>query len=30
MFKAGYPEWEAFSTFIDPNFSSSFWERVAR
>ncbi|MBP1150394.1 FAD-binding oxidoreductase [Methylocaldum sp. RMAD-M] len=29
MFRAGYPHWERFSTFIDPRFSSSFWRRVA-
>ena len=23
-----YPEWKAFSAFIDPAFSSSFWRRV--
>jgi FAD/FMN-containing dehydrogenase len=28
MFRAGYPQAEAFSTFIDPKFSSSFWRRV--
>jgi len=27
-FKAYYPKWEAFSKFIDPAFSSSFWRRV--
>jgi FAD/FMN-containing dehydrogenase len=27
-FRAFYPEWEAFSAFIDPRFSSSFWRRV--
>ncbi|CAN5126752.1 FAD-binding oxidoreductase [soil metagenome] len=28
MFQAGYPEWKAFTQFIDPQFSSSFWRRV--
>lgn len=28
MFRAGYPQWEIFSKFVDPNFSSSFWRRV--
>ena len=27
-FRAYYPEWEAFSRFVDPRFSSSFWRRV--
>ena len=27
-FRAYYPEWEAFRTFVDPRFSSSFWRRV--
>jgi hypothetical protein len=27
-FRAYYPEWEAFSAFVDPRFSSSFWRRV--
>lgn len=27
-FRAFYPQWEAFSAFIDPAFSSSFWRRV--
>lgn len=29
MFQATYPEWRAFSAYIDPAFSSSFWRRVA-
>lgn len=29
-FAAGFPSWERFATFIDPNFSSSFWRRVTR
>lgn len=28
MFKAGYPQWQAFSEFVDPRFSSGFWRRV--
>jgi len=28
MFRNGYPSWEAFKGFIDPGFSSSFWNRV--
>lgn len=27
-FKGYYPEWERFSQYVDPNFSSSFWRRV--
>jgi FAD/FMN-containing dehydrogenase len=27
-FRAFYPEWDRFSGFIDPKFSSSFWRRV--
>ena len=27
-FKTFYPEWEEFSKYIDPQFSSSFWRRV--
>ena len=27
-FKTFYPEWRAFSEYIDPQFSSSFWRRV--
>jgi len=27
-FRAFYPQWEGFSSFIDPKFSSSFWRRV--
>lgn len=29
MFRAGFPEWEGFSAWVDPRFSSSFWRRVA-
>ncbi|QXD24292.1 FAD-binding oxidoreductase [Opitutia bacterium ISCC 51] len=28
FFQKAYPQWEAFSKFIDPQFSSSFWRRV--
>jgi FAD/FMN-containing dehydrogenase len=28
MFRQGFPAWEAFSNFVDPHFSSSFWRRV--
>lgn len=28
LFKSGYPQWEAFSKFVDPGFSSRFWQRV--
>lgn len=28
-FKAFYPNWQEFSKYIDPAFSSSFWRRVA-
>lgn len=28
LFRKGYPEWEKFSKFIDPQFSSGFWRRV--
>jgi FAD/FMN-containing dehydrogenase len=28
MFRRGYPEWQRFSEFIDPKFSSGFWRRV--
>jgi FAD/FMN-containing dehydrogenase len=27
-FQAYYPQWQAFSEFIDPRFSSGFWRRV--
>ena len=27
-FRAGYPEWQTFSEYVDPSFSSSFWRRV--
>jgi FAD/FMN-containing dehydrogenase len=28
MFQEGYPEWQQFRQWIDPQFSSSFWRRV--
>lgn len=28
MFRASFPEWQRFSSFIDPRFSSGFWRRV--
>lgn len=28
-FQAFFPEWQAFSEYVDPNFSSSFWRRVS-
>lgn len=28
LFQSGFPEWEHFSEFIDPAFSSHFWQRV--
>jgi len=28
FFQKGYPQWEDFSSFVDPKFSSSFWRRV--
>jgi FAD/FMN-containing dehydrogenase len=28
MFKAGYPRWQEFLSYVDPRFSSSFWRRV--
>jgi hypothetical protein len=27
-FKIFYPQWEKFSQYIDPKFSSGFWRRV--
>jgi FAD/FMN-containing dehydrogenase len=27
-FQRFYPQWEAFSHYVDPHFSSSFWRRV--
>ena len=28
LFQSGYPQWQAFSEYIDPQFSSRFWQRV--
>lgn len=28
MFRAAYPQWQAFQSFVDPKFSSGFWRRV--
>lgn len=28
MFQSSFPEWEAFSNYVDPHFSSRFWRRV--
>lgn len=28
LFRTGYPQWKAFTQFIDPRFSSNFWRRV--
>ena len=28
-FQQFYPQWQQFSSYIDPSFSSSFWQRVA-
>ena len=28
LFRSGFPAWEAFTQFIDPGCSSTFWRRV--
>jgi len=28
VFKAGYPRWAEFQTYVDPRFASGFWRRV--
>lgn len=28
LFQSGFPKWEAFSEYVDPGFSSRFWQRV--
>jgi hypothetical protein len=28
-FQQFYPQWEQWAVYIDPSFSSSFWQRVA-
>lgn len=30
LFRSGFPEWESFAEYVDPNFSSSFWRRVTK
>lgn len=30
LFRASYPDWQAFVEYIDPNFSSRFWQRVTQ
>jgi hypothetical protein len=27
-FQQFYPQWQQFSAYVDPSFSSSFWQRV--
>jgi hypothetical protein len=29
-FQLFYPQWQEFSNYIDPKFSSSFWRRVTK
>jgi FAD/FMN-containing dehydrogenase len=28
LFKAGYPRWQEFTSYMDPRFASGFWRRV--
>ena len=28
QFQAFYPQWQDFARYIDPRFSSAFWQRV--
>lgn len=28
LFRSGFPRWQEFTNYIDPDFSSSFWRRV--
>ena len=28
LFKSGHPQWQVFSQYVDPRFSSGFWRRV--
>jgi hypothetical protein len=28
QFQSFYPQWKAFSGYIDPRFDSAFWQRV--
>jgi FAD/FMN-containing dehydrogenase len=30
LFQSGYPLWREFSRFVDPKFTSQFWQRVSR
>lgn len=30
LFEQGYPKWHEFTSFIDPQFSSHFWERLSK
>ncbi len=30
LFQSGYPLWREFSRYIDPKFTSQFWQRVSR
>jgi L-gulonolactone oxidase len=30
MFESGYPDADAFARFVDPAFSSDFWQAVSR
>ncbi|HRK59978.1 MAG TPA: FAD-binding oxidoreductase, partial [Candidatus Kapabacteria bacterium] len=30
IFRNGYPQWQEFSQYIDPKFSSTFWRRVTK
>ncbi|MCB1122216.1 MAG: FAD-binding protein, partial [Verrucomicrobiae bacterium] len=30
LFQKAYPQWEEFSQYVDPQFSSSFWRRVTQ
>jgi FAD/FMN-containing dehydrogenase len=29
MFRAGFPQWQAFREYVDPGLSSNFWKRVS-
>lgn len=30
MFRSGYPQWQDFAKYVDPNFQSHFWRRVVQ
>jgi FAD/FMN-containing dehydrogenase len=30
LFQSGYPQWREFTRYIDPKFTSQFWQRVSR